>query len=56
MIGRTVVSNSGPLMALAKLNRLSLLKKLFQQVSITVTSSKNCSRKSWTGGRLRVFN
>ena len=34
MIGRTVVSNSGPLMALAKLNRLSLLKKLFQQVSI----------------------
>jgi len=34
MTGRTVVSNSGPLMSLAKLNRLSLLKKLFQQVSI----------------------
>lgn len=34
MTGRTVVSNSGPLMALAKLNQLSLLRKLFHQVSI----------------------
>jgi len=34
MRGRKGVSNSGPLMALAKLNRLSLLRKLFQGVLI----------------------
>lgn len=34
MRGKKAVSNSGPLMALAKLNRLSVLKKLFQEVLI----------------------
>ena len=34
MRGSQVVSNAGPLMALAKLNRLSLLQKLFQEVLI----------------------
>lgn len=34
MKGGKVVSNSGPLMALAKLNQLSILKKLFQKVLI----------------------
>jgi predicted nucleic acid-binding protein len=34
MRGGNVVCNSGPLMALAKLNQLSLLKKLFQKVLI----------------------
>ena len=34
MRGKKVVSNSGPLMALAKLNRLSVLKKLYQEVLI----------------------
>lgn len=34
MSGKTVVCDSGPLMALAKLNRLLLLRKLFGKVLI----------------------
>jgi len=34
MRGGKVVSNSGPLIALAKLNQLSVLKRLFQQLLI----------------------
>ena len=33
-VARRVISNAGPLMALAKLNRLDLLANLYQQVEL----------------------